>query len=178
MVADDVTIDTKSFIPGSEAVRWHSADGMDFEITGSDRDTRGTVITLKLSEEATNQFDSATIRMTLRKYCYFAPADIYYCDVKSDKLHEEAEEKRKKEAEEKGEEFTPDPVKYVPVNNRSPLWIKKPSECTDDEYKSFYHSVFNDGRDPLFWIHLNMDYPFTLQGILYFPKTDNVYQNL
>ncbi len=178
MVADDVTIDTKSFIPGSEAVRWHSADGMDFEITGSDRDTRGTVITLKLSEEATNQFDSATIRMTLRKYCYFAPADIYYCDVKSDKLHEEAEEKRKKEAEEKGEEFIPDPVKYVPVNNRSPLWIKKPSECTDDEYKSFYHSVFNDGRDPLFWIHLNMDYPFTLQGILYFPKTDNVYQNL
>ena len=178
MVADDVTIDTKSFIPGSEAVRWHSADGMDFEITGSDRDTRGTVITLKLSEEATNQFDSATIRMTLRKYCYFAPADIYYCDVKSDKLHEEAEEKRKKEAEEKGEEFIPDPVKYVPVNNRSPLWIKKPSECTDEEYKSFYHSVFNDGRDPLFWIHLNMDYPFTLQGILYFPKTDNVYQNL
>ncbi len=178
MVADDVTIDTKSFAEGSEAVRWHSADGMDFELSDSDRTTRGTLITLKLSEEAASQFDSATIRMTIRKYCYFAPSDIYYIDLKSDRLHEEAEEKRKKEAEEKGETYEADPVKYVPVNNKSPLWIKKPSECTDDEYKSFYHSVFNDGRDPLFWIHLNMDYPFTLQGILYFPKTDNTYQSL
>ncbi|MCR4689669.1 MAG: molecular chaperone HtpG [Saccharofermentans sp.] len=178
MVADDVTIDTKSFTDGAPAVRWHSEDGMDFEITDSDRQTRGTLITLKLSEEAVSIFDSATIRMTIRKYCYFAPSDIYYVDVKSDKLHMEAEEKRKKEADEKGEEYTIDPVKYVPVNNKSPLWIKKPSECTDEEYKSFYHSVFNDGRDPLFWIHLNMDYPFTLQGILYFPKTDNIYQSL
>ena len=178
MVADEVTIDTKSFVSDAEAVRWTSKDGMDYEITASDKESRGTVITLKLSDEAKSQFDSATIRMTLRKYCYFAPADIYYVDVKADKLHEEAEAKRKKEAEEKGEEYTAEPVKYVPVNNKSPLWTKKPSECTEDEYKQFYHSVFNDGRDPLFWIHLNMDYPFTLQGILYFPKTDNVYQNL
>ena len=77
-----------------------------------------------------------------------------------------------------GETYTPSPVSYVPVNNKSPLWTKKPSECTESEYKQFYHSVFNDGRDPLFWIHLNMDYPFTLQGILYFPKTDNIYQSL
>ena len=178
MVADEVTIDTKSFVADAEAVRWTSKDGMDYEITASDKESRGTIITLKLSDEAKSQFDSATIRMTLRKYCYFAPADIYYVDVKADKLHEEAEAKRKKEAEEKGEEYTAEPVKYVPVNNKSPLWTKKPSECTEDEYKQFYHSVFNDGRDPLFWIHLNMDYPFTLQGILYFPKTDNVYQNL
>ncbi len=178
MVADEVTIDTKSFMEDAEPVIWKSNDGMDFEILPSDKETRGTVITLKLSEDAIKIFDSATIRMTLRKYCYFAPADIYFVDTKSDRLHEENEEKRRKEAEEKGETFTPSPVSYVPVNNKSPLWTKKPSECTESEYKQFYHSVFNDGRDPLFWIHLNMDYPFTLQGILYFPKTDNIYQSL
>ena len=178
MVADEVTINTKSFMEDSEPVIWKSKDGMDYEILPSDKKDRGTVITLKLSEDAIKIFDSATLRMTIRKYCYFAPADIYFVDTKSDRLHEENEEKRKKEAEEKGETFTPSPVSYVPVNNKSPLWTKKPSECTESEYKQFYHSVFNDGRDPLFWIHLNMDYPFTLQGILYFPKTDNIYQSL
>ena len=178
MVADEVTINTKSFIEGSEPVIWKSNDGMDFEIMPSDKETRGTIITLKLSEDAVKIFDSATIRMTIRKYCYFAPADIYFVDTKSDRLHEEAEQKRKKEAEEKGETYQASPISYVPVNNKSPLWTKKPSECTESEYKQFYHSVFNDGRDPLFWIHLNMDYPFTLQGILYFPKTDNIYQSL
>ena len=178
MVADEVTINTRSFIEDSEPVIWKSNDGMDFEILPSDKKDRGTVITLKLSEDAIKIFDSATLRMTIRKYCYFAPADIYFVDVKSDRLHEENENKRRKEAEEKGETYTPSPVSYVPVNNKSPLWTKKPSECTESEYKQFYHSVFNDGRDPLFWIHLNMDYPFTLQGILYFPKTDNIYQSL
>ncbi len=177
MVSDKVTIDTKSF-DGSDAVRWESEDGMEYDISDSDRTERGTKITLKLSEDAAKMFDAATLRMTLRKYCSFVTSDIYFIDVKADRLHEEAEAKRKKEAEEKGEEFKPNDIKYVPINNKEPLWIKKPSECTDEEYKSFYHSVFNDGKDPLFWIHLNMDYPFTLQGILYFPKTDNVYQSL
>ena len=104
---------------------------MDYEILPSEKKTRGTIITLKLSEDAIKIFDSATIRMTIRKYCYFAPADIFFVDTKSDRLHEEAEEKRKKEAEEKGETFTPSPVSYVPVNNKSPLWTKKPSEYTD-----------------------------------------------
>ena len=178
MVADEVTINTKSFMEDAEPVIWKSNDGMDFEIMPSDKETRGTIITLKLSEDAIKIFDSATVRMTIRKYCYFAPADIFFVDTKSERLHEENEEKRKKEAEEKGEAYTSSPLSYAPVNNKSPLWTKKPSECTEDEYKQFYHSVFNDGRDPLFWIHLNMDYPFTLQGILYFPKTDNVYQTL
>lgn len=178
MVADEVTIDTLSCSEGAEPVRWRSEEGMDYEISAGDRDTVGTKVTIKLSEDAIEQFDTATLRMTIRKYCYFAPADLYFIDLKSDRLHEEAEAKRKAEAEEKGEEYTEDPVRYVPVNNKSPLWLKKPSDCTDDEYKSFYHSVFNDSDDPLFWIHLNMDYPFTLQGILYFPKTDNVYQSL
>ena len=178
MVADEVTINTKSFMEDSEPVIWKSKDGMDFEIMPSDKETRGTIITLKLSEDAIKIFDSATIRMTIRKYCYFAPADIFFIDTKSERLHDESEQKRKKEAEEKGETYTPSPLSYAPVNNKAPLWTKKPSECTEDEYKQFYHSVFNDGRDPLFWIHLNMDYPFTLQGILYFPKTDNIYQTL
>ena len=159
MVADKVKIDTLSFEDGAQAVSWTSEDGMEYTVEASDKATRGTSITLTLSEEAQKIFDAATLRMTLRKYCSFVPVDIFFIDVKADRLHEEAEEKRKKEAEEKGEEF-------------------KPSECTDEEYKAFYHSVFNDGYDPLFWIHLNMDYPFTLQGILYFPKTDNVYQSL
>ncbi len=178
MVADEVTIDTKSFVESEESVRWSSNDGMEYEISESDRKERGTAITLKLSEEAAKIFDSATLRMTLRKYCAFIPSDLYFIDKKADRLHMESEEKRKKEAEEKGETYEIKDVSYVPLNDKAPLWIKKPSECTEDEYKQFYHSVFNDGKDPLFWIHLNMDYPFTLQGILYFPKTDNVYQSL
>ena len=178
MVADKVRIDTKSFEEGSEAVAWTSEDGMEYTVEKSDREIRGTAITLNLSEEAQKIFDTATLRMTLRKYCSFVPVDIFFIDVKSDRLHEEAEQKRKKEAQEKGETFEPHDIDYAPINNKAPLWLKKPSECTDDEYKAFYHSVFNDGYDPLFWIHLNMDYPFTLQGILYFPKTDNIYQSL
>ncbi|MBR4493826.1 MAG: molecular chaperone HtpG [Clostridiales bacterium] len=178
MVADKVQIDTLSFQDGAEAVCWTSEDGMEFTVSSSERATRGTAITLTLSEEAQKIFDAATLRMTLRKYCSFVPVDIFFIDVKADRLHEEAEEKRKKEAEEKGEEFKPSDISYATINNKAPLWLKKPSECTDEEYISFYHSVFNDGYDPLFWIHLNMDYPFTLQGILYFPKTDNIYQSL
>ncbi|MBO4635850.1 MAG: molecular chaperone HtpG [Clostridiales bacterium] len=178
MVSDKVTIDTKSYEDGAESVKWVSEDGMEYEISSSDKTGRGTEITLELSEEARDIFDAATLRMTLRKYCSFIPSDLYFIDTKSDRLHEEAEEKKAKEAAEKGESYEPTPVNYTPINNKEPLWIKKPSECTDDDYKHFYHSVFNDGKDPLFWIHLNMDYPFTLQGILYFPKTDNVYQSL
>lgn len=178
MVADQVSIETKSFVEGESAVKWTSEDGMEYQVEASDKATRGTIITIKLSEEAQKIFDAATLRMTLRKYCSFVPADLYFVDVKADRLHAESEEKRRKEAQEKGEDFKPNDIAYAPINNKSPLWAKKPSECTDEEYKQFYHSVFNDGRDPLFWIHLNMDYPFTLQGILYFPKTDNVYQSL
>ena len=178
MVADEVTISTKSFEEDAPAVSWKSEDGMEYEISDSDKETRGTIITLKLSDEAKEIFDAATLRMTLRKYCSFIPADLYFIDTKADRLHMESEEKKKKEAEEKGEEYEIKEVSYAPLNNKEPLWIKKPSDCKDEDYISFYHSVFNDGKDPLFWIHLNMDYPFTLQGILYFPKTDNIYQSL
>lgn len=178
MVADEVTIDTLSFEKDAKAVSWKSEDGMEYEIGDSEKNTRGTTITLKLSDEAKEIFDAATIRMTLRKYCSFIPSDLYFIDTKADRLHMESEEKKKKEAEEKGETYDIQDIKYAPINNKEPLWIKKPSDCKDEDYISFYHSVFNDGKDPLFWIHLNMDYPFTLQGILYFPKTDNIYQSL
>ena len=178
MVADKVIIDTRSYEDGAEPVKWISEDGMEYEISSSDKADRGTEITLFLSDEAKEIFDAATLRMTLRKYCSFIPSDLYFIDTKADRLHDEAEEKKAKEAQEKGETYEKSPVSYVPMNNKEPLWIKKPSECSEEDYKHFYHSVFNDGKDPLFWIHLNMDYPFTLQGILYFPKTDNVYQSL
>lgn len=178
MVASKVTINTLSYEDNATAVSWTSEDGMEYTIDSSSKDTRGTSITIELSDEAKEIFDAATLRMTLRKYCSFVPVDIFFIDTKADRLHEESEAKRKKEAEEKGEEFKPNDISYAPINNKEPLWLKKPSDCTEEEYKSFYHSVFNDSNDPLFWIHLNMDYPFTLQGILYFPKNDNVYQSL
>ncbi|MCQ2515954.1 MAG: molecular chaperone HtpG [Saccharofermentans sp.] len=178
MVASKVTINTLSYEEGAQAVSWSSEDGMEYTIDSSDKTSRGTSITINLSDEAKENFDAATLRMTLRKYCSFVPVDIFFIDTKADRLHEESEAKRKSEAEEKGEEFKANDIAYAPINNKEPLWLKKPADCTEDEYKSFYHSVFNDGNDPLFWIHLNMDYPFTLQGILYFPKTDNVYQSL
>ncbi len=165
MVADEVTIDTKSFIEDADAIIWKSEDGMDFEIMESDKTTRGTKITIKLSEEAIKLFDGGKIRQVLNKYCAFIPVDLYYEELPVKVSEDESTEDEVKDAP-------------APINNKNPLWTKKPSECTDEEYKEFYHSVFMDMRDPLFWIHLNMDYPFTLQGILYFPKTDNVYQSL
>ena len=178
MVADEVTIETRSFIKEAEPVLWKSEDGMEYEISESQKKTRGTIITLKLSDEAKEIFNGMKIREILRKYCSFVPTEIFFTDIEADRKAAEEEEKRRKEKEEKGEEYTaPDNTKKA-LNDPSPLWAKKPSECTEEEYKEFYHSVFPDMRDPLFWIHLNMDYPFNLQGILYFPKTDNVYQSL
>ncbi len=178
MVADEVTIETKSFVDSEPAVMWKSEDGMDYEISESDKASRGTIITLKLSEEAQAIFDSTKIYQVLNKYCSFMPVDLFYIDVEANEKKAAEELKKKQEAEEKGEEYTAPADVQLPMNNTTPLWTKKPSDCTDEDYKKFYHDVFADMRDPLFWIHLNMDYPFTLQGILYFPKTDNVYQSL
>ncbi|HOO61652.1 MAG TPA: molecular chaperone HtpG, partial [Bacillota bacterium] len=178
MVADKVRIDTKSFQKDAEAVAWTSEDGMEYEISSSERVTRGSLITLTLSEEAKTLFDAEKIRGVLKKYCSFMPYDLYYDDVVAIRKHEEEEEKERKEKEEKGETFEPHEHEPMPINDTEPLWKKSPKDCTDAEYKNFYQTVFHDMREPLFWIHLNMDYPFTLQGILYFPKTENVYQSL
>ena len=141
MVADEVTINTKSFMEDAEPVIWKSNDGMDYEILPSDKKERGTIITLKLSEDAIKIFDSATIRMTIRKYCYFAPADIYFVDTKSDRLHEEAEQKRKKEALELAEEA----VKNKSIDD----WYKKQTKlksCWEDTVEPLRkHSDALDG---------------------------------
>ncbi|MCQ2482858.1 MAG: molecular chaperone HtpG [Clostridia bacterium] len=168
MVADEVSILSKSFVKDEPAVLWKSEDGMEYEVSDGVKETQGTEITLKLSEDAQAMFTDSEIRSILAKYCSFIPVDLYYKNA-----DEEAEIK----SDDNGEE-TKEVKEEKPINNKEPLWTKMPKDCKDEDYIEFYHSVFNDMRDPLFWIHLNMDYPFTLQGILYFPKTDNIYQTL
>ncbi|MBN1891704.1 MAG: molecular chaperone HtpG [Clostridiales bacterium] len=178
MVADKVRIETKSFIKDEKAVTWESEDGMEYEISPSDRKERGTTITLFLSDEAKEIFNAGKIKSVLRKYCSFIPFPLFFFDRDEEKNTVERENKKSEEAKEKGEEYIAGTYEPDRINPKEPLWTKSPKDCTDDEYISFYHDVFSDMQDPLFWIHLNMDYPFTLQGILYFPKTDNIYQSL
>ena len=153
MVADKVEIDTLSYKKDAKAVKWVCDGGIEYEIGEGKKPTRGTIITLHVGEEGKEFLNSWKLKEILAKYCYFMPTEIYFEDVEEVKKAEE--ERAKKLAE------NPD---------TAPLWLKKPSECTDEEYISFYHKVFTDFNDPLFWIHLSMDYPFRLKGILYFPK--------
>ncbi len=150
MVAKRVTIDTLSYIEGSEAVRWTSESGLEFEMSSSERGTRGTKVTLELDDDNTEFLDKWKVREVINKYFRFLPTPIY---LTSDK-----------------DIAKDDGVAATPVNDSDPLWLKAPKDCTDDEYREFYHKVFFDGQDPLFWVHLNIDYPFRLKGILYFPK--------
>lgn len=148
MVADKVQIDSKSYLPDTESAKWVCDGGIEYEMDTSDRLDRGTTITLYISDDNKEFLNGWKIKEILAKYCAFMPVEIYFEDAS--KKDDEQEDK--------------------PVNDTNPLWLKKPSECTDEEYKEFYHKVFTDFNDPLFWIHLNMDYPFRLKGILYFPK--------
>ncbi len=157
MVSDVVTIDTLSFQEGAKAVKWVCDGGITYEIGASERTERGTTITLSVMEEEESFLDEYKIKSILNKYCKYIPVDIYF---------ESATEEAVKD--ENGEE-----VEIKPINNKFPLWLKKPSECTDEDYKAFYKEVFLDFNEPLFWIHLNMDYPFNLKGILYFPKLNH-----
>ncbi len=175
MVSDQVRIDTLSWQDGAEAASWQSEDGMEYIMAGSEYDQRGSRITLKLSEEGKSFLNSSEIRSILDKYCNFMPYPIYFHDLTAER--KAAEEAAKADKKDDNEETAAD-KEILPVNNVSPLWLKNPSECTDDEYKEFYRTTFRDFREPLFWIHLNMDYPFKLRGILYFPQTDNVYETL
>lgn len=166
MVADKVQIDSLSYKDGSTSARWICDGGIEYEMGESDRTERGTTITLYLGEDGKDFNNAWKIREVLTKYCYFMPTEIYFTDIVSEA--KKAEEDAKKAEEKPDEPIVQEEKK--PLNITTPLWLKKPSECTDEEYKSFYHSVFTDFNDPLFWIHLNMDYPFRLKGILYFPK--------
>jgi len=192
MVADQVRIDTLSWQPGAEAASWVSEDGMAYEMGPSDRSSRGSLITVTLSDEGKEFLTGEKIREILDKYCSFMPYPIYFTDVAAEKervereLKAAAEKNAKKDDQETtdelnelgDEEGASDKSPEKPINDVAPLWLKKPSECTDEEYREFFRKTFRDYREPLFWIHLNMDYPFNLKGILYFPKTDNAYESL
>ena len=183
MVSNNVEIDTLSFATGAKPIRWQSADGMQFEITeDGTRTERGTTITLTLAEDSEEFLDEYHLRSIIKKYCSFLPVEIYV--ENTDKLEEEAEKKAEEAAKkaeegadnETSEEEPKEEIKPVPLNDTNPLWLKSPKDCTDEEYIKFYQQVFNVFDEPLFWIHLNVDYPFNLKGILYFPKLKNEFE--
>ena len=205
MVADKVTIDTLSYKEGAEPVYWESDGGMNFVMDKGTKDTWGTKITLYLNEDCYEFANEYRVKEILEKYCSFMPTEIFFekanaeqeyetidaADIKEDDVVVEkfTEEAKTEEREnEKGEmevvEISPakDKAKInkrpVSLSNPTPLWTKHPNECTEEEYKEFYRTVFRDYKEPLFWIHLNMDYPFNLKGILYFPKVNTEYDNL
>ena len=205
MVADKVTIDTLSWQKDAAPVHWESEGGINFEMSDGDKKEVGTKITLYLSEDSVEFANEYRIKEIIEKYCSFMPVNIYLskegaeqeyetidaADIREDdviveKFTEEAktEEKENENGEKETVEISPAKEKAkinkrpVSLSDTTPLWMKHPNECTDEEYKSFYRKVFNDYKEPLFWIHLNMDYPFNLKGILYFPKVNTQYDNL
>ncbi|MBP3808239.1 MAG: molecular chaperone HtpG [Eubacterium sp.] len=183
MVADKVTIDTLSYQDGAEPVHWESDGGLTYEMSEGNRLERGTTITLYLSEDSLEFANEYRVKEVINKYCSFMPVEIYY--INEDKAKEE--EKKEIDAEVKSEEdeFIGDVPKKddkvveaeetkkeepKPLNEINPLWTRTPADCKDEDYIDFYQHLFLDFKEPLFWIHLNMDYPFNLKGILYFPR--------
>ena len=159
MVSKKVQIDTLSYKENATPVRWVSEDGLEFELTQSDnRETRGTTITLFLADDSKEFLEEYTVRNIIDKYCSFLPVDIYLETIKTKETKED------------------EVVDTTPINDTNPLWLKAPKDCTDEEYKEFYRKVFKTFDEPLFWIHLNVDYPFNLKGILYFPKLKNEFE--
>lgn len=164
MVAETVKIHTLSYKEGSEAVVWLCDGGTSYEMEVGDRDTRGTEITLYIGEDGTDFLNEYTLRETIKKYCSFMPYEIFF-DVTG----------KEPQKDEEGNVIVEEPVA---MNTTTPLYLKSPSSCTDEEYKEFYRETFKDFKDPLFWIHLNMDYPFNLKGILYFPKLNTQFDTM
>ncbi len=180
MVAEQVIIDTLSF-KGEKAVKWTCDGGTTYEITDGERTTRGTTITLFVTEESDVFLKFYELKQAVEKYCSFMPVPIYVIDEVKDREDALALETKIKEAADKGEtlpeeETTITPA--MPINDCEPLYTKKPSECSDEDYKAFYRNTFHDFNEPLFWIHLNMDYPFRLKGILYFPKLSHEFETV
>ncbi len=174
MVSERVQIDTLSYQPGAAAVRWISNGGTEFEMLDSDRTERGTTITLYLAEDGLEFTEEYKMRTTLEKYFAFLPYELYLEDAA--KVPENADDN--KSADEKDAAENAEPKKPEPLNDTQPLWLKNPKDCTEEEYKQFYTKVFHDFNEPLFWIHLNMDYPFNLKGILYFPKLKHEFETM
>lgn len=168
MVADSVEIDSLSYQDGAKSAKWICDGTMEYELTDGERTERGTTVTLNISEDSLDFLEEFKVREILHKYCSFLPVEVYLEDA-------EAEVSQPKKDKDGNVEEPPAPK---PINNTTPLWMKKPSECTDDEYKEFYRNVFMDFNEPLFWIHLNVDYPFNLKGILYFPKINHEFSGM
>ena len=193
MVADQVEIDTLSYKEGAKAVHWNCNGGTDFEITEGSKTDIGTVITLHLNDDALKYDNEWEMREIIDKYCSFMPIEIYITKLPKDSETIDADKKldsdvvleeipEKTETDKDGKETkTPAKVKIekrpVLLNDTNPLWTKSPSECKKEDYIEFYHKVFHDYKEPLFWIHLNMDYPYNLKGILYFPKINMEYES-
>ncbi len=169
MVAKEVTIDTLSYVDGAEAAHWTCDGGTEFTISSSDRTTRGTTVTLHLSEEGDEFKSQYKVKNTLNKYCNFMPYPIFFEVTGAAETESE---------ENKGEATDEVPVVAEPINNTTPLYLKSPAQIEDDEYRKFYRDTFMDFKEPLFWIHLNMDYPFRLKGILYFPKINTEFAGM
>lgn len=205
MVADEVHIDTLSYREGATPVHWECDGGTEFDMTDGTKDSVGTEITLFLNEDCVEFANEYKAREVLQKYCSFMPTLIFLSkanaeteyetipaeevtekDTVVEHITEEAkyEEKEKEDGTKEQVEISPKKEKAkivkrpVPLNDTNPLWAKHPNECTDEEYKAFYRKVFMDYKEPLFWIHLNMDYPFNLKGILYFPKINTEYDSI
>ena len=187
MVSSKVEISTLSYKDGAQPVSWISEDGMEFEIGQGDRKEHGTSIILTIPEENDEFLYAYKIREILNKYCYFLPTEIYLEDAGEEKRQEEERAKKAQESQAKYDEAvkngqTPEPIEVdlpeeaKPINNIHPLWMKTPKDCTEDDYKAFYKEVFHTHDEPLFWIHLNVDFPFNLKGILYFPKLKNEFE--
>jgi len=169
MVSEKVQIDTLSYQKDADPVRWISSGGTEYDMERSDRTETGTTVTLYLAEDSREYLDAYKMREVLNKYFSFLPYELYLEDV---------EDKNKKDNKEGGEEQEEKPEEPKPLNDTNPLWLKNPKDCTDEEYKEFYRKVFFDFNEPLFWIHLNMDYPFNLKGILYFPKLKHEFETM
>ena len=205
MVADKVTIDSLSYKEGSRPVHWESEGGLTFEMKDGDKEDQGTVITLYLNEDSYEFSNEYRAREVLDKYCSFMPIPIYLSNAKAEPEYEtidkeeltdkdtivetvvepaKTEEKENENGEKETVEIEPSKERYkilkrpAALNDTTPLWNKHPNECTEEEYRSFYRKVFMDYKEPLFWIHLNMDYPFNLKGILYFPKINTEYDSI
>lgn len=183
MVASRVAIETRSWQPDATPVHWESDGGTEYEMSEGSKTERGTEITLFLNEESYEFSNEYRVKEVIKKYCSFMPVEIYF--INANTPVEEAKEEEVVDAvvgedgvvEEDAKEEKKD-NKPQPINNPNPLWAKHPNDCTEEQYKEFYRDVFNDYKEPLFWIHLNMDYPFNLKGILYFPKINTEYDSL
>lgn len=205
MVADDVTIDTLSYKEGAAPVHWTCDGGTDYELTDGSKDTIGTEITLYLNEDCLEFANEYRAKEVIEKYCSFMPTPVFLSKANAEPQYEtievdekldtdtvietiveeaKTEEKENENGEKEIVEVSPATEKLkilkrpVPLNDTNPLWLKNPNDCTDEDYKSFYRKVFMDYKEPLFWIHLNMDYPFNLKGILYFPKINTEYDSI